>query len=267
MAEIYAQVLEANDFTVERQLEIGPRTTTFPALQAGDFDMMPEYIGSTLEFLVKEAGDEPGEASNDAAATAQALQTRLDGEEMTALAYTEAVDTNAFVVRQDTADELSLSTMSDLAEVQGDLAWGLPPECITNPLCGDALMDAYGIEEETIEGATELDACSAPMATALDDGGIDVAELCSTQPDIERFGFVVLEDDQGTQPADALAPLFRNDALEAAGGAEALAAILDPVSEAMTTDALIALNVRVGLDQEDYDMVATDWLTEEGLLP
>ncbi len=262
MAEIYAQVLEANGFQIERQLQIGPRDVTFPGLQNGDFDMMPEYIGSLLEF----ANDNAGEASGDAAATAEALQAQLDELGLTALGYTEAVDTNAYVVRKETADEYELSAVSDLADVQGELSWGLPPECVTNPLCGGALTDDYGIDLDTIK-VTELPACDAPMAQALNDGGIDVAQLCSTQPDIERFGFVVLEDDLETQPADAIAPVFRNEVLEAAGGAEALAALLDPVSDAVTTEDLTALNVRVGLDQEDFADVATDWLTENGLLP
>lgn len=261
MAEIYAQVLEANDFEVERQLQIGPRDVTFPGLQNGDFDMMPEYIGSLLEF----ANENAGEASGDAAATAEALQAQLDELDLSVLGYTAAIDTNAYVVRQDTADKYDLATMSDLADVQGELSWGLPPECVTNPLCGGALTDDYGIDLDAID-ITELGACDAPMAQALNDGGIDVAQLCSTQPDIERFGFVLLEDDLGTQPADAIAPVFRNDVLEAAGGADALAALLDPISEAMTTEDLTALNVRVGLDQEDVADVATDWLTENGLL-
>lgn len=266
MAEIYAQVLEANGYTVERQLQIGPRETTYPALTGGDIDMMPEYIGSLLEHVVKEAGDPPGEATSDAEETSAKLQDRLDDAGLTALGYTSAIDTNAFVVRQDTADEMSLSTMSDLAAVQDQLKWGLPPECETNPLCGGVLTDDYGIDLKSID-ITELTPCDAPMAQALNDGGVDVAELCSTQPDIERFGFVVLEDDKQTQPADAIAPVFRGEWLDQAGGAETLAAILDPVSDAMDTETLIELNVRVGLDQEDFDAVATDWLTENGLLP
>ncbi len=261
MAEIYAQVLEANGFEITRQLQIGPRDVTFPGLQNGDFDMMPEYIGSLLEF----ANENAGEASGDAAATAEALQAQLDELDLTALGYTAAIDTNAYVVRQDTADEYDLATMSDLADVQGELSWGLPPECVTNPLCGGALTDDYGIDLDAID-ITELGACDAPMAQALNNGGIDVAQLCSTQPDIERFGFVLLEDDLGTQPADAIAPVFRNEILEAAGGADALAALLDPVSDAMTTEDLTALNVRVGLEQEDFADVATDWLTENELL-
>jgi osmoprotectant transport system substrate-binding protein len=265
MAEIYAQVLEANGFTVERQLEIGPRDVTLPSLIDGEIDMMPEYIGSTLEFLVRQAGDPAGEASGDPAATAEALAARAEEEGLTVLGYTEAQDSNAFVVRQDTADEHSLTQMSDLAAVQTELTWGLPPECETNPLCGGALTDTYGIDFATIE-VVELGACGAEIATALNEGAVDIGELCSTQPDIVSFGFVVLEDDQATQPAENIAPIFNTASLDEVGGAEALAAILDPVSAAMDTETLTELNVRVGVEQEDYDVVATDWLTENGLL-
>jgi len=39
------------------------------------------------------------------------------------------------------------------------------------------------------------------------------------------------------------------------------------VSSAITTEDLTALNVRVGVDQEDFDVVARDFLTSKGLLP
>ena len=51
------------------------------------------------------------------------------------------------------------------------------------------------------------------MADALKAKTIDVAELCSTQPDIIVNGWVVLEDDKQTQPADNIAPIVRNDYL------------------------------------------------------
>jgi osmoprotectant transport system substrate-binding protein len=261
MAEIYAQVLEAHGYTVNRQLQIGPRPTTFPALEAGDFDLMPEYLGSLLEFINQGAG----EASADSAATYDRLQERLADSGLTALGYTAAQDTNAIVVRADTATEHNLTTVSDLAAVQDQLTWGLPPECETNPLCGGALRDAYGIDLANIE-LVELGACGGEIATALNGGAVDVGQLCSTQPDIARFDFVVLEDDQRTQPAENMAPIVRNDFLSTVS-AESLAALLDPVSQAMTTEDLTALNVRVGIDQENFDVVARDWLTEKGLLP
>ena len=262
MAEIYAQVLEANGYPVQRQLQIGPRPQTVPSLVSGEIDLMPEYIGSLLEFLNEGAG----EASADSEATYAALQEELAERELTALGYTPAQDTNAFVVRPDTAQQYGLQTMSDLAAVQHELTWGLPPECATNPLCGDVLRDEYGIDFDTIE-LIELGACGAEIATALNGQAVDVGELCSTQPDIARFGFVVLDDDKGTQPAENIAPVVRDEWLEQAGGAAALAAILDPVSREMMTEELTELNVRVGIEQEDFSDVARDWLTEKGLLP
>ena len=262
MAEIYAQVLEAHGYTVERQLQLGPRPTTFPALAGGDFDLMPEYIGSLLEFINQAAG----EATSDPATTHGRLNERLAEQGLVALGYTQAEDKNALVVRQDTAQDYGLAASSDLAQVQGDLVWGLPAECATNPLCGGVLRDVYGIDYDQIR-LVELDACGGEIATALNGGAVDIGQLCSTQPDIARFGFVVLEDDQATQPAENIAPIVRQQLLDGIGGAQALAAILDPVSQAMTTEELTELNVRVGVEQEDFGPVARDWLTEHDLLP
>ena len=263
VAEMYAQAMEAAGLTVERKLSIGPREVTWAAMQDGsDINLMPEYIGSLLETINGNAG----EATSDAAATLAALATRLGDVDMSVFAQTPAVDTNAFVVTQATADQYSIATLSDLAAVAGDLTWGLPPECVSTPLCAGALAE-YGIDVATLN-VTELGACGGEIAAALVSGGVQVGELCSTQPDIAQNGLVVLTDDLGTQPADALAPVVRNDLLRAleAQGVD-LAAILDPVSSAITTEDLTALNVRVGVDQEDFDVVARDFLTSKGLLP
>ena len=263
VAEMYAQAMEAAGITVERKLNTGPREVTWAAMQAGsDINIMPEYIGSLLEVVNSQAG----EASGDADATRAALASRLAAVDMSVFQQTPAVDTNAFVVTQATADQYSLATLSDAAKVADQLSWGLPPECATNPLCGGALAK-YGIDVATLN-VTELGACGGEIAAAIVNGGVQVGELCSTQPDIAQNGLVVLTDDLATQPADALAPIVRNDLLRAleAQGID-LASILDPVSAAITTEDLTALNVRVGVDQEDVDVVATDFLTSKGLLP
>jgi osmoprotectant transport system substrate-binding protein len=261
MAEIYAQVLEANGLTVERRLNTGPRDVTWAALQAGtDINFMPEYMFSFLEQAVAPGA---GLGSGDPAATHTCLAQELVPFDMTVLGYTPAVDTNAFVVRPDTAEQYGLDSIGDLAPIAGDLRWGLPPECATNPVCSGAL-EQYGIDFASLN-VTPLGACGAEIATALAGGGVDVGELCSTQPDIALNGFVVLADDLGTQGADNLAPVVRNDVIRALTDVD-LGAILNPISEAMTTEDLTALNVRVGVDQEDVDVVAADWLTEKGLL-
>ena len=134
VAEIYAQALEAEGFTVERQLEIGARDVQFAAFTSGEINLMPEYIGSMVRFLA-ENEDLEGEATADTAETLAALQAQLAQLDTpaTALDASPGTDADGFVVRQETADELSLATMSDLAEVADQLTWGLPAECGDNP--------------------------------------------------------------------------------------------------------------------------------------
>jgi len=256
MAEIYAQALEAAGYTVERNLAIGTREETWPALSSGQIDLMPEYIGSLTTFL-------EGEASGDSDETYAALAELIEAEGLTALDYTEAQDQNAFVVRSETAEEFGLATMSDLADVATDLVWGLPPECETNPLCAGALEESYGIPFADLE-IEPLAACDAPIATALNDGVVDVAELCSTQPDIERFGFVRLEDDMLTQPAENIAPIISQEKLDELG--DGFAEILNAISAEMTTDDLTSLGVQVAVDQRDVAEVAAEWLVDKGLV-
>jgi osmoprotectant transport system substrate-binding protein len=260
MGEIYAQVLEANGYTVERNLGLGARDVTSAAIESGQIDLKPEYLGSGLGFYDKT------KPTGDPATNQTELQTILDGKGggITVLGFTPGEDTNAFVVRQDTATASNLTKISDLTAVAGTLKWGLPPECATNPLCGGALKDAYGIDVATLQ-VTPLAACDAPIAEALNAKAIDVAELCSTQPAIAQFGFVVLEDDKDTQPAENIAPIVRNDYL-AKVDAAAFQALLDAASAKMTTDELTKLGVQVAVDQKDVEDVAAEWLKAQGLV-
>ena len=51
MAEIYAQVLEANGYTVDRAgIGLGDRPVVAPAIESGQIDLQPEYIGSRLGY-------------------------------------------------------------------------------------------------------------------------------------------------------------------------------------------------------------------------
>ena len=257
MGEIYAQVLEANGYEVERKFGLGSRQERIPTMDAGEVDLVPEYVGSGTGFY------DTSKITGDGAANAAALAEVLKPKGITVLGITPGEDTNAFVVRQDTSTTLGLTKMSQLAAVQDDLRWGLPADCDTNPLCAGAL-EQYGINYPPKQREA-LGACDVPMATALQGNAIDIAELCSTQPAIVQFGFVSLEDDLDTQPAENIAPIVRDDYL-AQVDAVAFAALLEAASAKMTTEELTRLGVLVAVDQKDIEDVAKDWLTEQGLL-
>ncbi|HEY3334478.1 MAG TPA: ABC transporter substrate-binding protein [Candidatus Limnocylindrales bacterium] len=258
MAEAYAQVLENAGYTVNRDgIGLGDRKVLLPALESGQIDLQPEYIGSGL------AAGYGGTATGDPKANVAALQAILDGKGggITVLGYTPAQDQNAFVVRKETADQYSLARMSDVAAVQDKLKLGLAKDCPTNPLCGTALKDAYGID---VSAATLLDACSTPMAQALAAKTIDLGELCSTQPDIIVNGFVLLQDDKQTQPADNIAPLVRNDFLAKTDKA-AFSALLNGLSAKVDTATLAELYKEVSVDKKDVKDVVATWLKAQGL--
>jgi osmoprotectant transport system substrate-binding protein len=265
-AEIYAQVLEANGFTVDRAgLAIGARPARLEAFTSGQINLMPEYVGFGLEYYTQDPDALPEVAaiatSGDVATDAQSLQTVLGlvGTPATVLGATAGQDTNAAVVRPDTAEQFGLAKMSDLTAVQADLRFGLPPDCETNPPCQGAL-ERYGVTWPPAQ-LELLPSCGAEMAGALEGDAIDVAWLCSTQPIIAQNGWLVLEDDLKTQPPGNLVPVVRNDLLDAIeGGAGTLAALLDPVSAELTTDVLTELGVRIAVDQEDVEDVAADFL-------
>jgi len=258
VAEIYAEALEAKGFTVDRAgIGLGTRDVTKAAIESGQIDMKPEYIGSGL-------GAYGGTSSNSSEQNKTNLQQALSakGGGITVLDYTPAQDTNAFVVRKETADQYHLIKMSDVAPVQNQLKWALATDCPTNPLCAKALKDSYSLEPTNV---TLLGACSGPMAQALLKKTVDVAELCSTGPEIRTNGWVVLADDKQTQPADNLAPIVRNDLLAKVDQAKFKDA-LNAVSAKIDTATLAQLYYDVAVGHKDLKDVASAWLKSVGLV-
>jgi osmoprotectant transport system substrate-binding protein len=262
MAEVYAVVLESKGYPVDRAgIGLGARPVVAPAIESGQIQLQPEYIGSRLAY-------EGGAPTGDSATNFSELNSKLTAKNLTALPYAPAIDTNAFVVRAETAQELGLSKMSDVAAVQDQLRWGLPTDCPTNALCGKpgGALEQYGITQDTVSAATLLSACDTPMADALKNNTIDLAELCSTQPDIIVNGWVALEDDLHTQPADNVAPVVRNDLLTSLSDRAGFEKALNDVSAAVDTATLADLYKQVAVDRKDPKQVATDWLKSKGFI-
>jgi osmoprotectant transport system substrate-binding protein len=111
VGEMYAQVLEQAGYDIKRQLDLGSREILEPALESGEVDVAPEYLGSLLLFL-----DPNAEASGDPQAELDLLEPLLQDKGLQLLEPSEANDTNSFVVTQETADKYGLSKVSDLAK-------------------------------------------------------------------------------------------------------------------------------------------------------
>ena len=253
VAEIYAQVLENAGYTVERQLELRSREVSQNALESGAIDVKPEYLSSLLLFL-----DPNAEASADAADVAGQTAELLRSEGLTLLTASAAEDTNQFVANAETAQQFDLTTVSSLAPVADQLTFGGPPECPQRPFCLPGLHEVYGV---LFDDFTPLDAGGPLTVDALRRDEVQIGLLFSTDPSIEKNGFVPLVDDRHLQDAENITPVIRSETLNGE-----VRALLDSVSARLKTGKVIRLVGKVVIDGEDVAAVANGFLTANGLL-
>ncbi len=243
IAEIYAQALENAGFTVERNFNIGQRDLYMPSIEDGSIDLFPEYTGNLLQFFDK---DTTATQSDDVYA---ALKDALpDG--LTVLDQSPATDQDSYNVTAAFAKEHNLTSIADLANVDG-LVLGGAPELETRPYGPTGLKDVYGVTVSF----------SATADTTVDElvaGNIQVADVYSADPLIKTKDLVTLEDPKGLFLASNVVPLVNADI------ADEIADVINPVSAKLTPEGLIALNVESTQDQRSSEDIAKDWLAANG---
>jgi len=252
LAEIYAQALEAEGYTIERRLNLGSRELVFPDIEAGNIDLIPEYVGSALQVGFSLPAPTTTEEGVDS------LRTAFADLGMSVLEAAPGEDKNVFVVTGDFAEEAGLTSLEDLAGA-GDLVLAGAPECEDRSTCYRGLVETYGLTNLTFEAIQE----GAARVAALESGEADVILLFSTQPVIAEQGFVALDEPRGIIAPENVVPVVRTAVLDANEG---MGDLLDSISQLITTDVLLDLNGRIELDAEDPADVAHDWLVENGII-
>jgi osmoprotectant transport system substrate-binding protein len=138
IAEIYAQALEGAGFDVDRNFNIGQRDAYMPSLEDGSIDLFPEYTGNLLQFF------EPDATATTPDDVYAALQEALpDG--LTVLDQSPATDQDSYNVTADFAAENNLTSIGDLAGIDG-LVLGGAPELEERPYGPTGLKDVYGVD-------------------------------------------------------------------------------------------------------------------------
>jgi osmoprotectant transport system substrate-binding protein len=256
VANMYAGALQNEGYQVTVRKGLGQREIYLPALQKGGkdngIDLVPEYVGTLLEFVNKNAG----EASSNLQESVTKLRARLDPMGIAALEPSPAADQNAFAVTKATADRLKLKKLSDLTPVAGQMTLGAGSECPVRPFCQPGLERVYGLKFKAFR---TLDSGGPKTMEALASGDIDVGLVFSSDGAVAARNLVVLEDDKKLQTVDNLIPAIRKDVLDAD-----ITSVLNKISAALTTDDLIQLNKRADVDKADPETLAKEWLTQHG---
>lgn len=138
MGELYAQALLGAGISAGLTPDLGFREVYFPALENGDVDLVPEFVGSLLTHL-------GGEPTNDLDETLVSLAELAASRGVELLEPAPAESKNGFYVTAETAEENDLTAVSDLAGVSEPLVFGGPAECPVRPLCVLGLQEVYGL--------------------------------------------------------------------------------------------------------------------------
>jgi osmoprotectant transport system substrate-binding protein len=255
LGEIYAQALEEAGYEVHRHIPFGARELVMPALTQHFVDLVPEYIGTALQF----ASLGEVEPSADQRETRSLLKGVLESRGATLLASAPGENQNAFVVTEALAERFQLETLSDLTEVDGGLTLGGPPECPQRVYCLQGLESVYGMQ---FADFLATDSGGPVTLSTLIAGEIDVALLFTTDPAIERYDLVLLDDDRRLQPAENVTPVVRSELIEDHGSD--LASTINSVTKKLSTTQLRSLNGLLNNDASNLHTVAADWLARVG---
>ena len=257
LGEIYAQALEAAGYNVKTELNLGSEVIAKKALEEGEIDAYPEYTSTTLTSLYKVA---PEEVPGDATEAYEMAKSELEGDGLTAFPPTPFTSANAVGLLTEKADELGLTTISDLEGVSQDLVLYGTTECRQRIDCLLGLEENYGLEFKDFKSVDpEL------RYDVLDNGDADLSILFTTDGQLSTSDdYTILEDDKKLLPAGNVIVTASQEAVDEAG--DDFGATVEKVQENLTLEVMQELNARVSLDREDPTDVAHDSLQASGYI-
>ena len=256
LGEIYAQALAAAGYKVKTELNLGDEKTALKAVESGEIDAYPEYTGTALlSFFGVKADALP----KDPAKAYDQAKAGFAEKDLTALPPTPFTSSNEVAVTQETADKYDLKTISDLEPVADKLTLYGSPECRQRLDCLLGLEQVYGLDFKKF-----VPVDIALRHEVLTKGQADVSIVFTTDPQIKREKFVLLEDDKDMFPPYNSTLVVRDQTIEQAG--PDLETVVGQVNEGLTDEAMQELNARVDLDKETPKAVASQFLQETGLV-
>jgi osmoprotectant transport system substrate-binding protein len=252
LGQLYKQALEAKGFTVQFKNSIGSTEVIDKALTSGQIDVYPEYTG---EIVLTVAGDKKRPTSADE--TYQRAKAFQEKRGFTLLDKTPFFDTDALAVKPDFAKKNGLRSDADLKKLK-HFTYGAPPENKTRFTGVVGMKQVYGLNNFTFK----------PLAIglqykALDQGKIDVADVFTTDGQLQGGKYSVLTDPKAVFGYQNAVPVVKKSVLSQLG--PAFAQTMNAVSSKLTLEAMRKMNGAVVLDKQDPGKIADQFLKANGL--
>lgn len=247
VSEIYALALEDNGYKVDRVSNISS-SLIHKSLVNDEIDLYPEYTGTALLTIL---GDD---METDPDKVYQTVKKEYEEKyNLTWLNYSEANDSSGLAMRKETADKYNIKTISDLQKNASNIRMASQGEYEEREDGLPALEKVYG--EFNWKSSKVYD--NSLKYQILENDEADVTPAYTTEGRLaETDKFVLLEDDKHVWPPYNLAPVVRDNILEAN---PSIKKILNKVSAKLDTETVTKLNAKVDVDGEEYTDVAKEF--------
>lgn len=173
-------------------------------------------------------------------------------------------NTYAIAVPETVAAQYGLETVSDLAAVAGQLAFGAEHEFFTEEgsMKFGPFTEFYGLQFRAV---TPVDV--SLKYAAVENGSFEVTEVYATDGLNRKAGLKVLEDDRNFFPDYNGALLVRGDLFERFGAAAPeLENVLERLAGQISNDDMVEMTYQVDVQGRSVDDVARAFLVSRGLL-
>ena len=227
-----------------------------PALRKGDIDIFPEYTGTGVETVLKVKA--PHNAAAYYAAAKEGYQTKF---KLTWLPHYPMNDTQGFATTQAFANKYGIKTIADMVQHASDVRLIVTTEYLGRADGLPGVKKVYG--NFTPKRLVKINGAGSVRYKALLSGSGDVVEAFTTDAAIAGNHLVVLGDPKHYAPPDNLAPVVRDDALQAYPH---LAKVLGVLTRRLTSEVVTKLNYQADIQGKDPKDVAAAFLRQQGLL-
>jgi len=256
LGELFAQIIEARThLEVERRFYLAGTFICQQAILAGRIDVYPEYTGTALTAVLKQApGHDPHEVYQ---------RVRQGYEKQFGLAIGPPLgfdDTFAIVIRGDDARRWQLHTISDAAAFAPRWRAGFGYEFMERPDGYEGLVASYHLRFAEPPRIMDL----GLLTRTLKNGQVDLIAGNNTDGLIPALDLFVLRDDHRYfPPYEAVAVMRKEMARTHPDAAQAL----DALAGAISDEDMRRLNYAVDGEHRDAGVVVREFLEERKLAP
>ena len=230
----------------------GGTSNIHPAIVKGEFDLYPEYTGTSWEAVLKK------EASYD---ESKFDELQKEYKEKYNLEYVNLYgfnNTYGLAVNKDIAEKYNLKTYSDLAKVSNNLIFGAEYDFFEREDGYKELQKVYNMDFKK-----KIDMDIGLKYQAMKDKKIDVMVIFTTDGQLAISDVLVLEDDKKMYPSYRAGTVVRSEILSEY---PELKPVLEKLNNILDDKTMADLNYQVESEGKKPEDVAREYLQEKGLL-